>query len=163
MKAQVWSLDFAASVVIFLTALILALFALNYTISQNSRQTEFNMMENAAMSVSDSLIRQPGIPQDWDSGTVTTLGLASQENILNETKLGELLSMENNTIKNLLGIGNYELWLEVRYVNGSLASLPGGGQITKGDYPSEARNVIAVERHVLYMEKPARMIFILWD
>lgn len=163
MKAQIWSLDFAASVVIFLTALILAMFALNYTMDQNRQQMEFNIMENAAMSVSDSLVRQPGIPQDWDPGTVTTIGLASQENVLNEAKLSDFLDMENDSIKSLLGIGNYEFYFEVRYVNGSLASLPAGGQISKGGYPSEARFVIPVERYVLYMEKPARMIFILWN
>jgi hypothetical protein len=163
MKAQAWSLDFAASVVIFLTALILAIFTLNYVMSQNSQQMEFNMMENTAMVVSDSLVRQPGIPQDWDSGTVTTLGLASQENVLDDTKLGEFLDMDTAAIKNLLGIGGYGFYLEVRYVNGSLASLPGGDLIIKGDYPSEAKNVIPVERRVLYMEKPARMNLILWN
>lgn len=71
--------------------------------------------------------------------------------------------MDAEAIKNLLGIGSYEFWFEVRYVNGSLAGLPGGGEITKGDYPSEAKNVIPVERHVLYMEKPARMELILWN
>ena len=162
MKAQVWSLDFAASIVIFLTAIIVAMFALNFTISQNRQQTEFNIMENAAMSVSDSLVRQPGIPGDWNRTTVTTVGLASQENILNETKLGEFLAMDNDTAKILLGIGNYQFYFEVRYVNGSLASLPEGGLISKGVYPSEATIVIPVERYVLYMEKPARMQLILW-
>ncbi|MCX6814919.1 MAG: hypothetical protein NTY20_04710 [Candidatus Aenigmarchaeota archaeon] len=162
-KSQAWSMDFAASVVIFVTALILIIFALNYTIYQNQQQINFNMMENTAMTVSDSLVRQPGIPRDWNSTNVTTIGLASQENVLNETKLSEFLNMNDNTIKSLLGIANYEFYFEVRYPNGTLASLPGGAQITKGGYPSDARIIIPVERHALYMEKPARMVLILWD
>lgn len=163
MKAQTWSLDFAASVVIFLTALILVMFALNYTLSQSRQQAEMSVMESAAMSASDSLVRQPGIPQGWNSTNVTTIGLASQENVLNETKLSEFVGMDYNEIKRLLGIANYEFYFEVRYPNGTLASLPGGSQITKGTYPSDATIVIPVERHSLYMEKPASMTLILWD
>ncbi len=156
-------MDFAASVVIFMTALILVMFALNYTLYQNQQQISFNIMENAAMSVSDSLVRQPGIPSNWTAATVTTIGLASQENILNETKLSEFMNVNDNTIKSLLGMANYEFYFEVRYPNGTLASLPGGSQIVKGSYPSGATIVIPVERHALYMEKPARMVLILWD
>ena len=162
MKAQVWSLDFAASVVIFLTAIIVAMFALNFTMAQNAQQTEFSIMENAAMAASDSLVRLPGIPEDWNRTTVTTIGLASQENMLNETKLAELMAMDNDTVERLLGLGNYRLYLEVRHVNGTLATLPAGGQISKGEYPSDAAFIIPVQRYVLYMGKPSRMMLILW-
>jgi hypothetical protein len=162
-KAQAWSMDFAASVVIFMTVLILVMFALNYTLSQNQQQADFNLMENAAMSASDSIVRHPGIPADWNSTTVTTIGLASEENVLNESKLAEFMAMDDSAIKSLLGIANYEFYFEVRYPNGTLASLPGGGQISKGSHPSEASMVIPVERYALYMEKPASMVLILWN
>jgi hypothetical protein len=162
MRAQTWSLDFAASVVIFLTALILVMFALSYTLSQSRQQTDMSVMESAAMSASDSLVRQPGIPEGWNSTNVTTIGLASQENVLNETKLAEFAGMNYNTIKGLLGIANYEFYFEVRYPNGSLASLPGGSMVTKGGYPSDASVIVPVERHALYMEKPVSMTLILW-
>jgi len=163
MKAQAWTLDFAASVVIFLTALILVMFALNYTLFQSRQQASLNVMENAAMAASDSLVRQPGIPVEWNRTDVTTIGLASQENLLNETKLAEFMAMDDSSIRSLLGISNYVFYFEVRYPNGTLASLPGGAQITKGSYPSGASTVIPVERHALYMEKPARMVLILWQ
>jgi hypothetical protein len=163
MKAQAWTLDFAASVVIFLTALILVMFALNYTLYQSRQQAVLNVMENAAMAASDSLVRQPGIPAEWNSTDVITIGLASQENVLNETKLAEFMAMDDSAIRGLLGIANYVYYFEVRYPNGTLASLPGGGEITKGAYPSGASAVIPVERHALYMEKPARMVLILWS
>ncbi len=162
MKAQVWSLDLAASIVIFVTALALAMFSLDYTMNQNQLQLQSAMMENAAMSASDSLIRQAGVPQDWTAATVTTIGLASRDNVLDETKLQEFLDLDGNTTKNLLGIGNYEYYFDVRYPNGTLASLPGGGQIVKGSYPSSATAIIPAERHVIYMEEIARMRLILW-
>jgi len=162
-KAQVWTLDFAASVVIFLTALILVMFALNYTLYQSRQQVVLSVMENAAMSASDSLVRQPGIPAEWNRTNVSVIGLASQENVLNETKLTEFMALDDSAIRGLLGIANYVFYFEVRYPNGTLASLPGGGEITKGAYPSGATTVIPVERHALYMEKPVRMVLILWD
>jgi hypothetical protein len=163
MRAQAWSLDFAASVVIFLTALILVMFALNYSLSQNRQQAEMGMMESAAMSASDMLVRQPGIPESWNSTSVTTIGLASQENILNETKISEFMGMDYNAIKSLLGIANYEFYFELRYPNGTLAELPGGSQIAKGSYPSGASIIIPVDRYAIYMEKPVSMTLILWN
>jgi hypothetical protein len=162
MKAQAWSMDLAASIVIFVTALALAMFALNYTMNQSHLQLQSVMMENAAMSASDSLVRQAGVPQDWTAATVTTIGLASRENVLDETKLQEFLGLDGNTTKELLGIGNYDYYFDVRYPNGTIASLPGGQQITKGSYPSSATAIIPAERHVIYMEDIARMRLILW-
>lgn len=163
MKAQAWTMDFAASVVIFMVVLVLAMFALNYAIYQNQQQASFNQMENAAMSASDSLIRQPGIPSSWNRTSVTTIGLASQENVLNETKLAEFMAMDYGSIKGLLGIANDQFYFEVRYPNGSLASLPSGGLLSKGSYPSEAGMVIPVDRYVIYLEKPATMTLIVWN
>jgi len=162
MRAQVWSLDLAASIVIFVTALALAMFSLDYTMNQSQAQLQSAMMEDAAMAASDSLVRQAGVPQDWTAATVTTLGLASRDNILNETKIEEFLALDNDTIKDLLGIANYEYYFDIRYPNGTLASLPGGQQIVKGTYPSSAVTVIPAERHVIYMGDIARMRLILW-
>jgi len=161
-RAQVWSMDFAASIVIFSTALALLLFAWMYTINQSGQQTMFIQMESAAMSASDSLIRQPGVPENWNSSSVITIGLASIENVLNDTKVGYFLDMENSTIKSLLGVGNYDFYFEVRYANGTLAQLAGGDWVAKGNYPENASIVVPSERYVIYMEKPAKMKFMLW-
>ena len=161
-RAQVWSMDFAASLVIFTTALAVLLFAWIYVASQNEQQTMFIQMESAAMSASDSLIRQPGIPEGWTASSVTAIGLASQENILNATKVGYFLGMENDTIKSLLGVGNYDFYFEVRYTNGTLAQLPNGDSVAKGNYPQNASIAVPSERYVIYMDKIARMKFVIW-
>jgi len=161
-KGQVWSMDFAASVVIFSTALAMLLFAWLYITSQSGQQTMFIEMESAAMSASDSLVRQPGVPENWNSSSVTTIGLASSENVLNETKVSYFLDLENGTIKSLLGVGNYDFYFEVRYANGTLAQLFDGAWVAKGNYPENASIVVPSERYVIYMEKPAKMNFMLW-
>lgn len=161
-KAQVWSMDFAASFVIFATAIAVLLFAWVYITSQSGHQAVFMEMENAAMSAADSLMRQPGVPESWNSSTVTTIGLASRENVLNETKVGYFLGMENDTIKSLLGVENYDLYFEVRYSNGTLAQLADGTQIAKGNYPDDAAIVVPSERYVIYRERTAKMKFVLW-
>jgi hypothetical protein len=163
MKAQAWSMDFAASMVIFSTALLLILFAWNYTVQQNQEQVGFNFMENAAIAASDSLIRHGGTPEDWDQSNVVTVGLASSENVINDTKAESLMQINDTDFKRLLGIGNYEFYFEVRYANGTIASTPSGQALQKGIYPTEASTIIPVERHVLYMEKIARLRLIVWS
>jgi uncharacterized membrane-anchored protein len=163
MKAQAWSMDFAASMVIFSTALLLILFAWNYAVQQSHEQTSFNVMENAAIAASDSLIRHGGSPEGWSQADVMTIGLASSENVINETKAESLMQVNDTDIKRLLGIGNYEFYLEIRYANGSMVSTPGGQVIQKGIYPTTATTIIPVERQVLYMDKMARLKLIVWS
>jgi hypothetical protein len=162
MRAQVWSMDFAASVVIFSASLMLLLFAWTYTSGQNEQQVDAMMMENALMTASDALVRHPGTPEGWNATTVTSIGLASKDNVLDAGKVQSFLELDNSTIKALLGLGNYEFYFDVRYPNGTIASLPDGDQIIKGDYPSGAMTVIPVERYALYMERVAKMRLIAW-
>ena len=163
MRAQAWSMDFAASMVIFSTALLLMLFAWNYSVQQSHDQTSFNVMENAVIAASDSLIRHGGSPEGWNQSNVVTIGLSSSENVINETKAESLMQMNETDLKRLLGIGNYEFYLEIRYANGSIASTPSGLAIQKGIYPTTASTVIPVERQVLYMDKMAKLKLIAWS
>lgn len=113
MKAQMWSMDFIISATMFFLAVILILFAWDYIASENYEQILFNEMQNTGLFVSDVLIRIKGFPLEWTNDNVQSIGLASEENILNETKIYQFINLDYNKIKRLLGLGNYEFYFEL--------------------------------------------------
>lgn len=164
MKAQVWTADFIISVIIFFTMVVLMIFSWNYTNQQNTYQQYFNDIENNALSVSDALIRVPGIPEDWNETNVISLGLASSDNVLGRTKITRFINLANDKTKNLLGIGNFEFYFELRYLNNTAIPLNSTANITKGLYPfANASIIVPVERYVLYESTPSKMEFFLWS
>ena len=107
LRGQVWSMDFVASVTVFFLVLTVLFFTWEYTTFQNTDQMIFNEMENKALMLSDPLIRTRGLPEYWNDSNVEILGLASEENVLNESKLLILVGMDYGNVKSLLGISSY--------------------------------------------------------
>lgn len=161
--AQVWSMDFISSIIIFFLVVSVTIFAWNYTINKNTEQVNFNEMENKALMISDIIIRSQGQPPDWDTGNVQTIGLASEENVINQTKTLQFITMDYNIIRQLWGIRSYNFYLEMQYINGTTIQT-NGNNITKGTYPiNTSRFVVPVERYVLYNGKVSKLSFILWN
>jgi hypothetical protein len=163
MRAQIWSLDFAASMVIFALTVGIVMFSWNYTIQNSADQVNLNILENDVMMISDTLIRMPGLPEDWDASSVRVIGLADEENILNKTKVTQFIGMDYNQTKSLLGIANHEFYFEIRHLNDSVMGI-NGTNITKGTDPTgqDASVVVPVERYVMINGDIAKMEFYLW-
>jgi len=120
-KAQVWSLDFITSVVLFTLVIAMFFFAWTYVNTQSEQQRFFNDIEKAALSVSDALVRTKGMPEFWNPDNVKIIGLAADENVLNSTKVGYFFEMGNadyNRTKVLL-VGTYDFFFEIKDLNGT--------------------------------------------
>jgi hypothetical protein len=154
-RGQVWSLDLITSIVIFLLVLIPLFFLWIYINSQSQQQILFDEVENLALSVSDALIRTKGLPEYWDTSTVNVIGLASEENILNATKVSYFLSMagsDYNRTRTLL-TGGYDFFFNLTDLNGTAYG-------TAGSKPAE-KMLIPVERYCLYNERITKLEFVL--
>jgi hypothetical protein len=141
-KAQVWSMDFVASLVMFLLVLIPLLFVWNYMNIQNAEQRTFDEIETLALKVSDSLIRTKGIPENWNSSNVNVIGL---------TKVSEFIYMGNNEYtltKNIL-VGTYDFFFSVTDLNGTSYGTIGS--------KSADKTIVPVERYCLYNERVVKM------
>ena len=161
MKAQAWSTDFVVSAVIFVLIFALVLFTWNQTLYQTQQKITLSKMQTLVSEISDSLIRTPGFPENWNQTNVEILGFAEEENVLNATKIGMFLSMDNDTIKSVLGIENYDFFFEILYPNGSVGKI-NGTPVIKGNQPVNAAVLVPVERYVMFENTPAKMRFILW-
>lgn len=135
--------------------LIPLFFVWSYVNTQNQQQTLFVEVETLTLSISDSLIRTKGFPEGWDIPSVTVIGLASEENILNATKVSYFLSMgssEYNRTRTIL-TGGYDFFFNLTDINGtSLGAI--------GNKP-ENRMVVPVERYCLHNERITKLEFAL--
>ncbi len=112
-KGQIFSLDFAFSLVTFFTAVILILFVLSHASTQAYERMDLNNMELKATKIADLLVRFKGSPENWTSASVKAVGLADDENILSASKINEFLSLDYNSTKSILSIGNYEFFFTI--------------------------------------------------
>jgi hypothetical protein len=163
-KGQVWSFDFAVSVVIFFSVVVMILFSWNYTTAKHTEQTVFNEMESKAVSLSDSFIRTSGYPEEWNSSNVQIIGMADEENVLNETKILQVVGMPYDTIRATMGIMNYNFYLGIRYLNETVINM-NGTDLECGLDPSLYSNstmIVPIERFMLFDHKVASLLFILW-
>jgi hypothetical protein len=162
MKAQAWSTDFVGSVVIFFISVMLIMFIWNHSVYTNTQQTVLNEMSGLTIRITDTLVRTGGLPAEWNLSTVRLAGLASGENVLNTTKVDFLTSMDYQALKEKLNTLGRDFYLDIRYVNSTLAGNSSGHPVQVGLYPSGASAIIPVERYVLYGGSPAKMRFMLW-
>ena len=161
-KAQLWSTDFSISVVIFFSVMMLVVFAWSFVGYQNQQRINFNEMENTAHIISDSMVRTAGEPISWNQTNVETIGLASDENILNMDKVDYFINMSYAEIVSKLGVqGN--LYFELRDISGNVIQNLNGDNITKGTYPTaSATMVVPVERYCIYDDEVATLRLIMW-
>ena len=94
MRAQIWSMDFIASITIFILMFSVVVFSWNYINTQNTERSLFSDMQVLGLDVSDIIVRIPGNPEDWNESNVQSIGLATRENVLNETKVEQFISMD---------------------------------------------------------------------
>jgi hypothetical protein len=154
-KGQVWSLDFITSVVIFLVVLIPLFSIWSYVNIQNQQQILFDEVETFTLSISDALIRTKGFPEGWNNSSVTIIGLALEENVLNTTKVSYFLDMGNNEYNRTRAIlaGGYDFFFNLTDVNGTSLG-------TIGNKPVD-RMTVPIERYCLYNERIAKLEFAL--
>jgi uncharacterized membrane protein len=159
-KAQVWSLDLTFSLIIFMTALFAVVFAWNYISATTLETEEMQKLQLKALTLSDSMIRTPGIPLNWNESTVEVIGLAQEENVLNITKVQCFVNMsvtDYDRLKGLLDIGFYDLYLEVVDLNGTVYK----NTTTPIDPASPL--VVPIERYAMYNDRIVKVKFVIWD
>lgn len=150
-KGQVWSLDFIVSVIVFLSVLIPLFFVWNQINLQNQQELLFEDIERMALSLSDSLVRTGGFPEDWNESTVSVIGLASGDNILDESKVSSFLSMgaANYNMTRTLLTGSYDFFFEITDINGTAIG-------SMGQKPDD-KMIVPIERYCIYNGRIVRM------
>lgn len=161
MKGQIWSIDFAVSVVIFVGTLVSFLFTFNLISTDAAKQSDLSLMQDLSLEATESLIRTRGIPPYWTNITVQVIGLAVEENVLNGSKLLHFMNIDYNQSKVLLSIGNYEYYFSLEHPNGTVVTFQGTA-LSKGQNYTNATTIVLTERYVVF-SGINKVKFILWN
>jgi hypothetical protein len=113
LKAELFSSDFIIGLSIFLIAM--GVFGLYYESLQGdvADYKIRNEIQNKAINIADLLVTSSGDPQYWNSANVNVIGLYD-DGLINLTKFEELKNIEHYTAKRMLGLGGYEIYIEIR-------------------------------------------------
>jgi hypothetical protein len=151
-KGQIFTSDFIISVFIFLTVFITANLLWVDLASQIKTDAEKTEMQTLSLTVSDILVKTPGVPTNWTTANVISLGLASDENILNKTKILDFLAINYNRTRELLAMPGYNLYIVMKYRNGTIVELDGQLVAHGANISSAAMNIVKSQRVVVVRE-----------
>ena len=163
MKAQVWSVDVAFSMIIFVTALAFILFSI-YTMNDILFSgNDIGEMNSAAIRISDSLVRLPGVPENWTATNIMVLGLARDDNVLDVVKVSRMIDLDYQTLRLSTGSGRYNIYIELDYINGSIVRDIYGRNVTAGIKPMQnSTHVSFSERYAVYGDSITKLRVFIW-
>ena len=113
MKAEIFSSDFAMGLFLFLIGIItFELFYSNFHAEINDYSIRDDIQAKVN-SIADTLLTSAGYPKYWDNNSVRVIGLFNS-GLINLTKFEELQKIEYYTAKRKMGVGGYEIYIELK-------------------------------------------------
>lgn len=114
-RGQLNSIDLFLALFIFVLILVFITGFFNVAVRDADRNVKKTILESSATSISELLVKTPGVPENWerDSLFVSTIGLASSQNVLSKNKLSNFTEMNYASAKSTLGLA-YEFFFLVQ-------------------------------------------------
>ena len=119
MKAELFSSDFVMALFLFLIAIVIFEIFYSNLYSEINDYKIRNDLQAKVNSVADVLITSSGDPLYWDNNTVKIIGLFDS-GLINLTKFEELKKIEYYTAKRMMGVRNYEIYIELKNKTGDV-------------------------------------------
>ncbi|MFH1054738.1 MAG: hypothetical protein V1744_01455 [Candidatus Altiarchaeota archaeon] len=173
-RGQMFSGELLIALVVALAAIILILGLWSSSTREVLETEGFKDMEEAGVDAAEELVRTPGIPSDWGVENVTSLGLANESRILMPHKIRSFIEYMSNDVSTLcsggmnyecnlhmLGMGGYQFWFNLTYMNGSTVNAEGTPAWT-GVRPGSGNNTITIVRTAILEGKVTKMYLTVW-
>ncbi len=100
-----------ASVIFLLILVVTHVYTQN--IYEKIDRQESMIYYESLISTTDVLLLYPGYPEKWSQGNVEVLGIAERPNYINSTKMGSMMNMTEDRIKELMGIEGNNFYFTV--------------------------------------------------
>lgn len=154
------SAELMVAYIVFTIVLIIVVYLWGSVVFDILAAEDLSDIEGAAVDVSENLVRTAGIPENWSRADVKTIGLCNSSRNINEDKLSDFIYMMNTSLynnscgggisnyecnKHLTGIGNYDFYFAMEYINDSTLSLR-GIPCTTGMRPSQDTKKVTMVR-----------------
>lgn len=124
-KGQILSLEIILSFSFFLAAVLIFAASWNAIYDSYTNEAQLRQMQTSVVGIGDMLVMSQGDPEDWEFGVLenaTSIGTASSPGILSAQKLSALQSLNAShydTLRERMGAGPADIYLEVQTVSGS--------------------------------------------
>ncbi|MEM3555793.1 MAG: VWA domain-containing protein [Candidatus Micrarchaeia archaeon] len=150
-KAQISGLDLILALMLFF--IVMMLFAILWDLVHYNIRTTAEA-DLVAIQVANKLLNSPGYPYDWNATNVQLIGLSSERGVMDQAKFEsflELLELDYEKVRELLGLGPYQIYVNMTYADGSPVIID--GEPAEGGIPPEnATAVSSVRRTAIYGE-----------
>jgi hypothetical protein len=117
-RGQLLTTDFILSLAIFLAILLTAMGLWNSVDTQIRDAENRRDMQAISTYVSDTLVRNPGVPQNWTNNTVQVIGLAKDEHDIDMDKVLAFKHMDYDRASFILRLRNYNFYVWITDSNG---------------------------------------------
>jgi len=156
-RGQLFSTDYIIAVGVFVLMFAACIYTWDSVVYKSQQDLALSRMSYAASRMSLTLLRTPGMPADWedDPGSAQTLGLAVSDRVVSSGKLRALELMDYEDLKDYLGIGGFEVYINVTYVNGTQA-----GEAGSAPASDEA---VSDRRIAVLAGEPVLVDFMVWN
>jgi hypothetical protein len=162
-KGQLFSTDLIVATIFFLFILVLSVsFSLQVSAKAGS-MTETAELNDCAHSVAQQLVLKKGSPASWhylSNDEINSIGLASERNVLSAEKIQKFLGLNASDygfLKNSLGVGKFDFWLEILSIDGETL-------YSAGVFPDDETRVVAsVKRIALLGEEEVFVLVKVFD
>ncbi|MDD5022951.1 MAG: hypothetical protein PHU63_02170 [Candidatus ainarchaeum sp.] len=132
-KGQLNSVDLLISTTVFALLIVFLIGFWFVEIMDIQKITKKTELEAQAISLSDILIKSPGVPKNWEnenSEEINMIGLASSDNIIDEDKVKKFINMSYSENKEIFGIEN-DFYFYIEDLNGNRLYQTGNSTIEK--------------------------------
>ena len=154
-KGQMFSFDLFLAIVIFIFVVQLYMMTWGRSALGVTAKVDRTEMEKLTLDVSDLLIKSRGLPTHWNETTVSVIGLAEEDHVLDGNKTSTFVNLDVGKTKGLLGIENLNFTFTLKDENGIVLE-------DYGSHPIDAEEVVILRRLVLYDNNITFMEFGLW-
>ncbi|MBD3388770.1 MAG: hypothetical protein GF416_06850 [Candidatus Altiarchaeales archaeon] len=175
-KGQVFSGEFLIAFMLFMAGLMLILHLWDLSTRDLFQAEDQRTMAEFGVEAAEKLIRTPGTPENWVLDNVTSLGLSNKSRVLVPYKLLEfkhfmdhgqtdLCSLPGGSNYEcnlyLLGIGGYDFYFNLTYLNGSVVEVDGEA-MGVGRVPSNDTEAMTITRTAVLDGEITRLYFTVW-
>lgn len=110
-RGQIGSIDTLVATIIFALMVVFIMMFWFISIGSIENVTAKNRLGTSAITISEILLKSPGVPENWEQNysTAESLGLAvsyNDQNVLSDEKLEEFMEIPYYDAKELLGLDN---------------------------------------------------------
>jgi len=175
-RGQVFSGELLIAYVVFTLVLIIVVYLWGNTVKDILESEDTYELEKRAVDVSEKLIRTSGSPETWNRTNVYSVGLVNDSRHLNEDKMLDFVYLMSPTEyenscgggisnyecnKHLTGVGVYNFYFIMEYLNDSTVSI-NGQSCTTGKQPENEKNKVTMTRTGLLNTTIVRTKTVVW-